>query len=116
MVERRCSVNVIATNTQPATVEKISSVAQQQRKNNALDFTLDDVAELDPTPSPTRPDRHNDLLSFALDYAGTGIAVVPLHEPLFDAAGHLTGCTCEAWKRSKGYERWLKAKQSEGKC
>lgn len=25
--------------------------------------------------------------------------VVPLHAPLFDKAGNLTGCTCEAWRR-----------------
>lgn len=34
-------------------------------------------------------------------YARYGWYVVPLHAPLFDKAGNLTGCTCEAWRRRK---------------
>ena len=35
----------------------------------------------------------------ALWYARRGWYVVPLHAPLFDKDGTLTGCTCEAWRR-----------------
>jgi len=34
-------------------------------------------------------------------YARHGWYVVPLHAPLFDHDGNLTGCTCEAWRRRK---------------
>lgn len=45
----------------------------------------------------------------ALRYAGMGLAVFPLHEPIFDAGGHVTGCTCEDYKRSDRYRRQLEA-------
>lgn len=32
-------------------------------------------------------------------YARHGWYVVPLHNPLFDQDGNLTGCSCEAWRR-----------------
>jgi len=35
----------------------------------------------------------------AIWYARHGWYVVPLHAPLFDESGSLTGCTCEAWRR-----------------
>lgn len=37
----------------------------------------------------------------ALWYARRGWYVVPLHAPLFDKDGNLTGCTCEEWRRRK---------------
>lgn len=57
--------------------------------------------------SPPIPTRHAILLATALDYAAHGLYIVPLHEPLFDTAGNLTGCTCEAYKRSEKYLAWL---------
>ncbi len=38
----------------------------------------------------------------ALWYAAHGWHVIPLHEPLFDATGKCTGCTCEEWRRQNG--------------
>lgn len=35
----------------------------------------------------------------ALWYARHSWYVIPLHAPLFDDNGNLTGCTCEAWRR-----------------
>jgi DNA-binding MarR family transcriptional regulator/uncharacterized protein (UPF0335 family) len=63
----------------------------------------------------TRHHRHNELEAAALAYAAQGLYVVPLHEPMFDNAGNLTGCTCEAYKRSKKYFEWLRAKGLEKK-
>lgn len=60
--------------------------------------------------------RQPQMLQAALKYAARGLYIVPLHEPIFDDAGACIGCTCEANKRSKNYEQWLKAKHSEGKC
>jgi predicted transcriptional regulator len=58
-------------------------------------------------PNPT---RRTTLLSAALAYAKRGLYVVPLHEPLFDDDGNLTGCSCEAHKRSAKYKTWLESK------
>jgi predicted ArsR family transcriptional regulator len=81
-----------------------------------LEFSLDDVAALnpDPTPAPT-PNRHDELLSAALAYTARDICIIPLHEPRFDDAGKLTGCTCEQYKRSKKYFEWLRSKGLEKK-
>jgi len=46
----------------------------------------------------------------ALEYAGRGYYVLPLHAPLFSDAGALVGCTCEAHKRSANYHQWLTGK------
>lgn len=46
----------------------------------------------------------------ALDYAGRGLYVVPLHVPLFNDAGDCVGCSCEAYKRSQKYKTWLEDK------
>lgn len=48
----------------------------------------------------------SNIAKAALWYARRGWYVVPLHAPLFDKDGALTGCTCEAWKRRDrpGYE------------
>lgn len=54
--------------------------------------------------------RHEALLAAALAYAARGLFIMPLHEPLFDDTGNLTGCTCEAWKRSTKYKAWLESK------
>ncbi len=50
------------------------------------------------------------LLSAALAYAEQGLYIIPLHEPLFNDAGALTGCTCESYKRSAKYKAWLASK------
>jgi len=57
--------------------------------------------------------RHQILLTSALDCAAQGLYIVPLHEPLFDAAGKVSGCTCEAYKRSAKYQAWL-AERGQG--
>lgn len=47
----------------------------------------------------------NRMLKAALKYAEIGWHVIPLHEPLFDAAdshGKPTRCTCEEWRRYAG--------------
>lgn len=59
--------------------------------------------------------RHDELLSAALAYAEHGLRIAPGHEPLFDNDGKLTGCTCEAYKRSKKYFEWLRSKGLEKK-
>ena len=43
-----------------------------------------------------------DMLTAALWYARSNWHVIPLHEPLFDAGGRCSGCTCEAWQRQNG--------------
>lgn len=42
------------------------------------------------------------MLTAALWYARSNWHVIPLHEPLFDADGRCSGCTCEAWQRPNG--------------
>ena len=59
------------------------------------------------TPKDT---KINPLLAAALDYAALGIHVLPLHTPLFDAAGKCTGCTCEEYARSEENRKRLEAK------
>lgn len=66
--------------------------------------------------NPFTPAHHAQVLQEALKLAAQDIYVVPLHAPLFNNAGALVGCTCEANKRSKSYQRWLKAKHAEGQC
>ena len=66
--------------------------------------------------NPFTPAHHALLLQEALKLAAQGIYIVPLHAPLFNNAGALVGCTCEANKRSKNYQQWLKAKHAEGRC
>ncbi len=56
------------------------------------------------------PERHALTLQEALKLAAHGVYIVPLHAPLFDDAGALVGCTCEAWKRSKKHQEWLTGK------
>jgi predicted transcriptional regulator len=84
----------------------------------SLEFSLDDVPELDPepTPAPLPPlSRHDELSLAALRYAAHGLSIIPLHEPLFDKDGKCIGCTCEAYKRSKKYREWLRSKGLEKK-
>ena len=50
----------------------------------------------------------------ALAYAARGWHVLPLHEPLFNANGACTGCTCEAYERSEKNKRRLEAKGRGG--
>jgi DNA-binding MarR family transcriptional regulator len=40
-------------------------------------------------------------LAAALAYAQRGWHVFPVHNPIFNAAGHCTGCTCEYYRRSE---------------
>ena len=54
--------------------------------------------------------RHDVIKTKALAYAKLGWHVIPLHEPIFDSAGTLTGCTCEDYKRSAKHKRWLESK------
>lgn len=106
---------------------------------DSLDFTLDDLAELNPDPTPTHRTRGHqpnacktatsvkirqqarqesgpDMLRAALWYARRGWYVFPVHVPLFDADGHCIGCTCEAWKRTQAkYGPNYKCPQP-GKC
>jgi DNA-binding MarR family transcriptional regulator len=57
-----------------------------------------------------------DLLKAALWHAKQGLAVFPLHNPIFDEAGKCTGCTCEEWKRTQPeYSSDFKCDQP-GKC
>lgn len=57
----------------------------------------------------TRAD-HLRMEQAALEYAGQGLYIVPLHAPLFNSAGECVGCTCEAYKRSQKYKAWLDSK------
>lgn len=43
------------------------------------------------------------MLRAALWYAQCGFAVFPVHEPLFDGTGQLTGCTCEAYRHKETF-------------
>ncbi len=52
------------------------------------------------TPTKAADDAPN-MHSAALGYAQLGWHVFPLHNPIHDAGGHVTGCTCETWKREK---------------
>ncbi len=89
--------------------------------NNALDFTLADVPELDTDPATAHQITHArqpnarktktgvevrtqtgpNMLHAALWYAKRGWHVFPLHTPIFNADGVCVGCTCEAWKRTQ---------------
>lgn len=63
----------------------------------------------------TAQSRTAELLAAALAYAEHGLRIVPGHEPLLDNDGNLTGCTCEAYKRSNRYRDWLRSKGLEKK-
>ena len=54
--------------------------------------------------------EHLRMEQAALEYAGQGLYIVPLHAPLFNNAGECVGCTCEAYKRSRKYKAWLESK------
>lgn len=68
----------------------------------------------DTTSIPPQTSKINPLLAAALDYAARGWHVLPLHTPLFDAAGKCTGCTCEAYARSEANRKRLEAKGRGG--
>lgn len=63
---------------------------------------------------PPQTDEIKTPLAAALDYAARGWAVLPLHTPLFDAAGKCTGCSCEAYARSDANRKRLEAKGRGG--
>ncbi len=81
------------------------SIPEQQQKVNSHSKKL--VQQYPVFVNPFTHAHHARTLQAALDYAQAGLYVVPLHVPLFDNTGALTGCSCEAYKRSTKYHAWL---------
>ncbi len=55
----------------------------------------------DTTPRTLAQDPAPSMLKAALWYAGRGYSIFPVHEPKFDRAEQLVGCTCEAYRRTE---------------
>lgn len=58
-----------------------------------------------PPTVPAQPEPPPEHIRWALAYAAAGYHVFPVHNPIFDAQGHCTGCTCEHYRRSEDCRR-----------
>ena len=96
------------------TQDQINAMTPTAAHTILAEFDAPDFTPQDAQPTP-KQSRQAILLAAALAYAAQGLAIMPLHEPLFDSDGKLTGCSCETWKRSKKYFEWLRAKGLEKK-
>ncbi len=70
-------------------------------------YKTDPDTHQDTPEQPQPPADDAPLVEWATYYARLGLKVVPVHTPLFDKAGTCTGCTCEDYKRSEKYRKWL---------